>query len=544
MAKINHKKAYSEHYGRIDRYARMVDAIFENANQEAAKIALATGHSGGKLFAFDDYPQTRARIKKLQQQVSEELESVILNGETAEWDYSNVKNDALVMSAFGSKKDFDKTRFARYFNRNESAFEAFQERQVGGLGLSQRVWQLAEQYKQDMELALDVGLRDGRSAAELSRDIRHFLNNPTALFRRVRDEHGQLALSKKALAYNPGSGVYRSAYKNAMRLTRTEINMAYRMADQARWAQLDFVTGYEVRRSGHGYDCSLCDSLAGKYPKDFVFSGWHPHCRCYTIPILKSMEEFDEDTDRILAGEEPIDGAQSKDSVTDVPEGFKKWVTENKDRAAGWKSMPYFIRDNTKYGDLGTIYAAHAKKSAEAFGTASENIAKRLNVSVTPVNIKSDARIMEKARLDYNGDIGKVKDIVRNTFIVPDGERASVIKALQERFNVFRIKEHHQAREPLGYSGTIMNVRLSSGVKAEIQVNSAVMIYGKELHPEKFIGEDLCKEIKAKCGLQPGLGHKYYERYRVMNRITDQEEMARIERDAKAYYNALRSLIL
>ena len=142
-----------------------------------------------------------------------------------------------------------------------------------------------------MELALDIGIGEGRSAAELSRDVRRYLNHPERLFRRVRDKHGNLVLSQAAKAFNPGQGVYRSSFKNARRLTATETNMAYRKADNERWQQLFFVVGFEVKLSNnHSINgvpfTDICDELAGKYPKTFVFTGWHPLCRCYTVPIL------------------------------------------------------------------------------------------------------------------------------------------------------------------------------------------------------------------------------------------------------------------
>jgi hypothetical protein len=36
-------------------------------------------------------------------------------------------------------------------------------------------------------------------------------------------------------------------------------------------------------------------------------------------------------------------------TVKDVPEDFKKWITENKDRIEKAKSLPYFLRDNSVY---------------------------------------------------------------------------------------------------------------------------------------------------------------------------------------------------
>ncbi|MBQ9639011.1 MAG: hypothetical protein IJV22_05605, partial [Bacteroidales bacterium] len=94
----------------------------------------------------------------------------------------------------------------------------------------------------------------------------------------------------------------------------------------------------------------ICDELQGKYPKDFKFTGWHPNCRCYTTTILKTPVEMDADNERILRGEEPLEGSENE--VQDVPQNFKAWVSNNQERVARAKSMPYFLRDN------GTMTAA------------------------------------------------------------------------------------------------------------------------------------------------------------------------------------------
>ena len=87
-----------------------------------------------------------------------------------------------------------------------------------------------------------------------------------------------------------------------MRLARTETNMAYRTADQERWQRLDFVIGYRVVLSDNHPEPDICNDLSAKrgekgnrgvYPKDFVFKGWHPQCRCYVVPILADDKEFD-----------------------------------------------------------------------------------------------------------------------------------------------------------------------------------------------------------------------------------------------------------
>ena len=208
-------------------------------------------------------------------------------------------------------------------------------------------------------MGLDLGIREGKDAASMARDLKQYLQHPDKLFRRVRDEHGNLHLSKAAADFHPGRGVYRASYMNARRLAATETNIAYRTADHERMKNLDFVVGIEIHLS-HNHTCKgrddkphpftdICNELEGKYPKDFKFTGWHPHCRCYVTSILKTHEEIAEDTKKILRGE-PVDG-ESENTVEDVTEGYKKWVEKNEKRIKEAKkkgTLPYFVRDNEK----------------------------------------------------------------------------------------------------------------------------------------------------------------------------------------------------
>lgn len=343
-----------KHLQNIQRYERQIEKIFQSAAQEAASIGAVIGDfSPDKPFSFADYPSTRKRIEKLLKTLKSEMQTVVLNGIDVEWTLANNKNSELANQVFGSAaKNLTEEQSRRYYRTNDVARQAFAQRKVAGLNLSDRVWRYTDQFKEEIEMGLDLGLRDGLSADEMSRSLRQFLRHPDKLFRRVRDEHGVLHLSKAAKAFHPGQGVYRSSYKNARRLAATETNIAYRTSDYVRWQQLDFVVGIEVRLSNNhtlnGVPLTdICDTLKGKYPKDFKFTGWHPHCRCHAVPILKTPEEMAADNERIMNGE-PLDG-ESVNKVTGVPARFDEWIADNKERAKGWSSMPYFVRQNPKY---------------------------------------------------------------------------------------------------------------------------------------------------------------------------------------------------
>lgn len=362
MAKRQKTKKFSfqgfdkKHYQTTEQYSAAVDALFNRATSEIANIAAKGTYNPDKPFTFDDYPQTRNQVQSIIKGLASKMTSVIETGSRKQWLFACQKNDEFVASIMDTSK-LSKKRLEKMQDRNLDALKTFQARKVDGMDLSQRVWKYVDQYKDQIEQGLDVGLGDGRSAQQLSKDLRQNLKDPNRLFRRVRDKRGNLQLSKAAKAFHPGQGVYRSSYKNAMRLTRSEINMAYREADWMRWQQLDFVVGFEVHRSNREprFKCKLCDTLVGRYPKHFKFKGWHPQCMCYATAILMDEETFDEqelsDLKAALKGTE-YKKLEAKNAVTDMPQGFKDWVSENQQKQANWGSTPYFIKDNFNGGKM------------------------------------------------------------------------------------------------------------------------------------------------------------------------------------------------
>ena len=345
------------HYRETEAYAQAVQSLYDKAT-----LAITRAAARGKIdpdtpFSFDMYPSVQKEMQRITEQLAERVTVVIESGSKKQWLFACDKNDAFISSIMDTSK-VSKARLKKMQDRNLDALAAFQGRKVDGMNLSQRVWKYVGQFKNQLENALDAGLGEGRSADELSRDVRQNLRDPNRLFRRVRDKRGNLVLSKRAAAFHPGRGVYRSSYKNAMRLTRSEINMAYRESDWQRWQSLDFVVGFEIHRSNHEplCKCDTCAKLVGRYPKTFKFKGWHPQCMCYATPVLMDEDTFDEnelgDLKAALRGT-TYKHQQAKNAVSDVPDGFKAWVKDHVEAQEGWASTPYFIKDNFVDGQLG-----------------------------------------------------------------------------------------------------------------------------------------------------------------------------------------------
>lgn len=350
-------------YKQTEAYVQAIDALYNQAVQEFAGLAGKVTVKPDKPFSFADYPATQAKAQQIVNSLAAKMQAVIVKGSREQWLYACKKNDEFLNHILNTSKVPKKT-LAKYQDRNLDALDTFQKRKVAGIDLSKRIWNYTGQMKAQMEMGIDIAVGEGKSAAQLSRDLRQYLVDPDKLFHKVKNKHGQLVLSKNAAAFHPGQGKYRSSYKNAMRLTRSEINMAYRESDQLRWQQLDFVVGFEVKLSNNHTTLingvptpfkDICDELEGKYPKWFKFKGWHPQCRCHVVPILMDQEEFNTDElDELLAALKGTEYKKmaSKNQVDDVPQSFKDWISDHAEAAQGWKSAPYFIKDNFNGGTI------------------------------------------------------------------------------------------------------------------------------------------------------------------------------------------------
>lgn len=341
-----------KHKENLAKRARKVQQLYDAAIKRIAQAAAPSLFDADpkKEFHFEDFPALKKEMEALMQDLGSSLQANIEDGDQESWTLSNTKNDAMVDSIIGKKKLPAKTVKA-WKHPHLEALNAFIARKEAGMNLSRRVWNLTQQFKSEMELALELGMGEGKSAAALSRDIRKYLVEPNKLFRRVRDKSGALRLSKAAAAYHPGQGVYRSSYKNALRMTATENNIAYRTADHNRWQALHFVIGIEIHISNNHPTEDICDLFDGKrFPKDFKFTGWHPWCRCYAVSVLASQEEMDAYTTAIMNGED-VSHWKFTGQVEKMPKEFDKWMKDNQQRIASAKNMPYFIKDNFKDGD-------------------------------------------------------------------------------------------------------------------------------------------------------------------------------------------------
>lgn len=373
MAKKNNidpKSATQARIKRTEAYAERVRLLFaQTVNEILALNKSMPQLDEGEMFSFAGESMKRQKeVERLLRLLHSVATMAIEKGIRLEWSQANDECDKLVKSCFG-KRALSSPEFAAWTQRNSAAMNAFIARSENGLNLSQRVWKSVEQLRDEMEVAITVSVGEGESAASMSRKVRQYLNDPDLMFRRFRykdPESGEWRRKWKKRIKDPatgkvkwidydkrtyqdqwtGRGYYKSSAQNAMRVARTETNIAYRRADNERWQQMDFVLGQRVNLSRSHPKKDICDKLAGDYPVDFVFDGWHPQCFCFVTPILMDEDEMAKVSEAFLRGEKYVPRGKR---ITDYPDNFKQWVSEHKEDIAQSRDRgtePYFIRNN------------------------------------------------------------------------------------------------------------------------------------------------------------------------------------------------------
>lgn len=322
------------------------------------------------LFSFDKFPELATRLNDIFSDYFQNNMLCYKNGITDGVALA-YNHDSAVLGGFSILSD-KALRMAR--NIAAETFISNRLNSKQGLNLAQTVWNYCQQTKGEFEMAMSNviadGLGKGTSAEEIGKAIRKYLNNPDMMYRRYHiikiQKNGQkkdvvtwrrkrIIDGKVRFVEEPlekvGMGVYRSSRKNALRVARTEINAAYHKARNERWKNEPFVIGQLIHLSPQHDIDDICDELEGRYPKDFIWTGWHPQCMCTSGPILISGDEAKDFYKRLYAGED-MSNYVSPYTITDIPENYKRYIRDNVSdiiKAKKRDKLAWHLADNTKY---------------------------------------------------------------------------------------------------------------------------------------------------------------------------------------------------
>lgn len=350
----------------IQNLENQLSRVFGNTYAEVLRLGeIRAAIASGDTFTWKGNPVAERKLNAQLQILTRQTGLLIRNGITGSWKRgeSQVKDEILDRFNKGDNKSEVNATLEQAVKDHRSkgmTAHVFATRKKGGLTLSSRVWNLAGSAKKDLETIIQNGILEGKGADEISRNLKQYLNEPDALYRRVRNKKtGELELSQAARKNHPGRGVYRSAFMNARRLAVTEMNAAYRRAEWENYQDNPLIVGYRIELSNnHTVKINgkkkplkdICDDMVGAYPKTFLWTGWHPYCRCRMVPILVSDADFAARAKARAAGK--LDEWKPKGTVTTPPKAFLDWIEKNRERLERGKHTPFWIRDNFKGGDI------------------------------------------------------------------------------------------------------------------------------------------------------------------------------------------------
>ena len=349
----NQKRNYTDLNKRLDKYCVAVRKLYADTNKRAADIAFSTGYTkeSGVPFSFSHFAESTSKIDKLMSKYATDLQVLMLSGIKKEWNRSNKVQDNLANECLKYYyKDVNGVKQRQYYKPNTGSLQAFVKRKDNGISLSDRIWNLSKDYKKGIENTISIALERGTNAKTLAKQLTKYLRCSGDVNREYKKMYG-IKGSASNIDYR------------AMRLARSEMNMAYRVAEQERWRQFDFVVGYEVRTNEGGHRSDICDDLAGVYPKDFDFWGWHPCCRCYVVPILKTLKGFK---------------TGAEESVKELPSNFDLWVTDN----------IIFINSNMTYDNASSWVYANKDYVYDARNISGKVLYTEERVNLSPSKIK------------------------------------------------------------------------------------------------------------------------------------------------------------
>lgn len=366
--------------GQIAMIEKKILALFGSTYKYAAQLAQVRDavNSGNASFTFQSNPAAAKEIENRLTAVAQTLDQQLAKSTEQSYALGQASTNNALVQAFGKDKQTKKELkeisddAVAAMRKRGADGHTFYTQPQGGVTISDRVWKLTESTKLELEIAIQNAVLEGQSADELARTIQQYLVHPDRLFRSIRVKDpttgkwtGEYTMSEAAKRCHPGQGVYRSSYKNALRLARTELTQAYRRAEWETYQDNPLITGYRIELSNnHTTEVmtkkgrktiplkDICDKMAGtEYPKTFLWTGWHPQCRCRMVPILVTKNDFKE---RVKARHtSKLKEWQPKEQTTEMPKVFVEWVNDNKARwQANGKAAPFFIRDNYQQGDV------------------------------------------------------------------------------------------------------------------------------------------------------------------------------------------------
>jgi len=169
---------------------------------------------------------------------------------------------------------------------NQAYMDAYYAMQTlkDGILLSDKIWDITNISLEEIRVyMMEVMLDENTSMAEVYQQIKSFLKLPDV---DMRTKYWKQFFK----THPPGKGVYRSAWKNVLRVLRTETNRAFRLGTIKYAKDRTWVQGIKWELSAAHPRMDICNDIAaddleglgaGVYSPANVPIMPHPQCICY-----------------------------------------------------------------------------------------------------------------------------------------------------------------------------------------------------------------------------------------------------------------------
>lgn len=335
-----------------------LEKIFKEHQKEVERIYskyIEDRYNLGDIFRIQDNRTIHKELLIIKESFQTQLYNHISSRIFHAWSISTMHTSDLFKSVYpNSLKELK----SEYKAVNIAASNQFIKRDISkGRTLKGRVWLLSNQYLRDIEDTINIGINSGDSAKNIGNKLALYIQDKEAKINAISNLKDSNV--KRLLESRIDNKKKVSIKRHAELLAANETNLAYRNAEQERHDNLDMIVGYELKVSNshlewlkkvwiprYGSRIEVCDAMAGKYPKAWRWNGNHPNCKCYKVPILKSIEELAKDNVKLARGEE-IDN-KSKNTIKNIPRQAQTYIKNNFDRFNGYSNPPYWWVDNIK----------------------------------------------------------------------------------------------------------------------------------------------------------------------------------------------------
>jgi hypothetical protein len=274
----------SIHTKNMQNQAKLEKLLFSLYNNESQKIVrmVTSGEAD-----FTDLKAITDSIEIVRKKLTDEASTEIIKSidKSVKLGMSSVKGQINVFKSILPEHIVETEVSTAVFN--QVAFDAAEamSKLVDGLTVSDKIWNTNLTSLDQLRAYLMQSMIDEVDFSEVYQQIKSFLVLPDVDLR-----------TKKWLEFfrnnPPGKGIYRSAWKNVLRLIRTETNRAFREALKQYTIGKEWVQGIKWTLSDAHPEFDICDFYAnddsglgpGIYTSETVPDS-HPHCICYLVLV-------------------------------------------------------------------------------------------------------------------------------------------------------------------------------------------------------------------------------------------------------------------